>query len=220
MSLARPRATPEHPAAPARPFDINAHEHENNVFGMWVFLATELMLFGGLFTGYAAYRYLYGAVFRAASQHLHAELAALNTGLLILSSLAVALAIHSTQTGGRRGTALLLGLALALGTSFLVIKGYEYATHFQEGLMPGANFAWPAETARPAALFFSLYFLMTGLHALHMLIGLGLLAYLAFGAWRGHYTPERHAPLEVGGLYWHFVDVVWVFIFPLLYLIH
>jgi cytochrome c oxidase subunit III len=220
VSLAKPRATPEHAAAPARPFDVHAHAHETTVLGMWVFLATELMLFGGLFTAYAVYRYLYAPIFREASGHLHAELAALNTAVLILSSLTVALAIHSAQTGGRRAAAVLLGLTLLLGAAFLAVKGYEYFTHFQEGLLPGTNFTWPGEEQRAAALFFSLYYAMTGLHALHMLIGLGLIAYLAVGAWRGRYTARRHTPLEVGGLYWHFVDVVWVFIFPMLYLIH
>jgi cytochrome c oxidase subunit III len=219
VSLARPRATPEHPAASAGPFDLHAHEHGNTVFGMWVFLATELMLFGGLFTAYAVYRYVYSAVFQEASRHLHAELGAINTAVLILSSLMVALAIHSAQVGGRRSTALLLGLTLALGTAFLVIKGFEYLTDYREALVPGLNFTWPAETQRPAALFFTLYYIMTSLHALHMLIGLGLIAYVAVQAWRGRYTPERHTPLETTGLYWHFVDVVWVFIFPMLYLI-
>jgi cytochrome c oxidase subunit 3 len=220
VSLARPRATPEHPAAPARPFDAAAHAHETNVLGMWVFLATELMLFGGLFTGYAVYRYLYGSVFREASAHLHAELGAMNTAVLILSSLMVALAIHSAQTGGRRRTALLLGLTLALGVLFLAIKGYEYYSHFREGLVPGPEFAWEGEGRQPAMLFFTLYYIMTGLHAVHVLIGLGLVAYLAIGAWRGRYSAGHLAPLEVGGLYWHFVDVVWVFLFPLLYLLN
>jgi cytochrome c oxidase subunit 3 len=220
MSWARPRATPEHAAAPPRPFDSRAHAHATNVLGMWLFLATELMLFGGLFTGYTVYRFLYGAAFRAGSEHLNAEMGALNTGVLILSSLMVALALHAAQTGGRRSTALLLGLTLALGTLFLVLKGSEYFGHFQAGLVPGPGFVWEGEQPRAAALFFTLYYLMTGVHALHMLIGLGLIAVMAFNAWRGRYTPEQHTPLEVTGLYWHFVDVVWVFIFPMLYLIH
>ncbi len=220
MSWARPRATPERPAAPARPFDLHAHEHENNVLGMWLFLATELLLFGGLFTGNTVYRYIYGEAFREASQHLHAEMGATNTGVLILSSLMVALATHAAQTGGRRSTAVFLGLTLALGALFLVLKGSEYLGHFQEGLVPGPRFVWEGEQRRPAELFFTLYYIMTGVHALHMLIGLGLIAYMAIGAWRGRYTRERHTGLEMAGLYWHFVDVVWVFIFPMLYLIH
>ncbi len=220
MSLAKPRATPEHPAAPARPFDHHAHEHATSVLGMWVFLSTELLLFGGLFTAYAVYRYLYGAAFREASAHLNAEMGALNTGILILSSLMVALALHAAQTGGRRSTAVFLALTLLLGTLFLVLKGSEYYGHFREGLMPGAGFAWEGEQRRAAELFYMLYYIMTGLHALHMVIGLGLIALMAIGAWRGRLTAPHPTALEVTGLYWHFVDVVWVFIFPLLYLIH
>jgi cytochrome c oxidase subunit III len=197
--------------------------------GMWIFLATEVMFFGGLFCAYLIYRRLYFGDFGAASKSIDATLGATNTAVLICSSLTVVLAVWAAQIALRK---LLIGsliVTMLLGMVFLGIKGKEYKDKFEEHHVPGASFSFdhvpipghPDQYANPrhAEIFFALYFIMTGLHALHMIIGLGLFAWLLFMAWKGRFTPEYHTPIEIGGLYWHFVDIVWIYLFPLLYLI-
>jgi cytochrome c oxidase subunit 3 len=197
--------------------------------GMWIFLGTEVMFFGGLFCAYLIYRRLYFGDFGAASKSIDATLGATNTAVLICSSLTVVFAVWAAQTARRT---LLIGsliITMLLGMVFLGIKGKEYKDKFEEHHVPGASFSFdhvpvpshPDQYANPrhAEIFFSLYFIMTGLHALHMIIGLGIFAWLLFMAWKGRFTPEYHTPVEVGGLYWHFVDIVWIYLFPLLYLI-
>jgi cytochrome c oxidase subunit III len=209
----------ERPAPPSAQLDTPAYRQATEVLGMWVFLLTELMLFGGLFTVYAVYRYIYAEVFVEASRHLDSVIGVINTGLLILSSLTLALAIQSAQTGGRKIVAAFLFLTLALGLAFLGLKGIEYYRHYQEGLVPGARFVYLGEHPQQAQLFFLLYFSMTGTHAVHMVIGLGLVGIMFVRASRHHFSPQHYTPLELTGLYWHFVDILWVFLFPLLYLI-
>jgi len=197
--------------------------------GMWIFLATEVMFFGGLFCAYLIYRRLYFGDFGAASKSIDATLGATNTAVLICSSLTVVLAVWAAQIARRT---LLIGslvITMLLGMVFLGIKGKEYKDKFEEHHVPGASFSFdhvpipghPDQYANPrhAEIFFALYFIMTGLHALHMIIGLGLFAWLLYMAWKGRFTPEYHTPIEIGGLYWHFVDIVWIYLFPLLYLI-
>jgi cytochrome c oxidase subunit III len=197
--------------------------------GMWIFLSTEVMFFGGLFCAYLIYRRLYFGDFGAASKSIDATLGATNTAVLICSSLTVVLAVWAAQTALRK---LLIGsliVTMLLGMVFLGIKAKEYKDKFEEHHVPGASFSFdhvpipghPDQYANPrhAEIFFALYFIMTGLHALHMIIGLGLFAWLLFMAWKGRFTPEYHTPIEIGGLYWHFVDIVWIYLFPLLYLI-
>jgi cytochrome c oxidase subunit 3 len=186
---------------------------------MWVFLATEVLFFGGMFAAYAAYRALFPGAFGHASRHLDVTLGTTNTVVLITSSLTMALAVHAVQTGRRRGGALWLGLTMALGAIFLAIKGWEYARKLDEGLLPGPAFVYPGADAPQAELFFSLYFAMTGVHALHMVIGIGLLTWLVLRVRSGGVSAVYHTPVELSGLYWHFVDIVWIFLFPLLYLI-
>jgi cytochrome c oxidase subunit 3 len=186
---------------------------------MWIFLATEVLFFGVLFTAYATFRMLYPGSFTEASHHLNQTLGAINTAVLLCSSLSVALSVHAAQTGNRKRLTALLLLTVVLGTVFLGIKAYEYYVDYHEGLIPGLNFTFASPEAPYVELFFFMYFVMTGIHAFHMIIGLVLFLVLAFFAWRGRYTPEKHMPVELCGLYWHFVDVVWVFLFPLLYLI-
>ncbi len=194
-------------------------QHEAASLGMWVFLVTEVMFFGGVFTAYVVYRALFPEGFGHASNHLDVRLGTTNTAVLIGSSLTMALAVHAAQLGRRRG--LLLGLActMVLGSTFLVIKAYEYAHKFHEGLVPGPLFTYTGPDRRQTELFLSLYFAMTGLHALHMVIGLGMLTWLVREGRRGRFGPHYYTPVELGGLYWHFVDIVWIFLFPLLYLI-
>jgi cytochrome c oxidase subunit 3 len=194
-------------------------QREASSFGMWVFLVTEILFFGGLFTAYAVYRYQYPRGFAEASQHLDITLGTFNTAVLIVSSLTMALAVWCAAVGRRKGIVGFLLLTMALGGVFLGVKAVEYSHKFHDHLVPGPSFHFPGPNARPAEIFYSLYFTMTGLHAVHMIIGIGLLTVLVIQARKGRYTPEYHTPIEVSGLYWHFVDIVWIFLFTLLYLI-
>jgi cytochrome c oxidase subunit III len=197
--------------------------------GMWIFLGTEVMFFGGLFCAYLIYRSWYFGDFAAASTSIDAALGGTNTAVLICSSLTVVLAIWAAQTSRRGLMLLMLVLTMLFGVAFLGIKGVEYHDKFVEHHVPGASFSFehvpvpghPDQYANPhhAEIFFALYFIMTGLHALHMIVGLGVFSWLLWMAWQRRFTPEYHTPLEIGGLYWHFVDIVWIYLFPLLYLI-
>jgi cytochrome c oxidase subunit 3 len=223
---------------PAHQFDTMEQQKESSTLGMWLFLVTEIMFFGGLFTAYVIYRNMYPEAFAAASSTLNVPLGALNTGVLICSSLTMALAIRCAQVNARRGILLFLVLTMALGTTFLVVKAFEYHDKFVEHHVPGdvlntpfhfelehdekqaaAALAKDPLYQKHAEIFFSLYFIMTGIHATHMIIGLGILAVLMFYSQRGKFDPEYYNPLEMTGLYWHFVDIVWIFLFPLLYLL-
>lgn len=201
--------------------------------GMWLFLATELMFFGGMFCAYLVYRWSYPVEFGVGSRTLNLPLGAANTAVLICSSLTVALSIRATQMGKRTLTVILLLLTMVFGLTFLVIKGFEWNEKYEKHHIPGASFRLSAEDLKGVNVdpqnmqdfqartqtFYSLYFAMTGLHALHMIIGVGLFLYLTYATWKGTYTPGYYTPLENGGLYWHFVDIVWIYLFPLLYLI-
>jgi cytochrome c oxidase subunit III len=197
--------------------------------GMWLFLATEIMFFGGLFCAYLVYRHAYFGDFGAASKSIDPRLGATNTAVLICSSLTVVLAVWAAQTARKTLLVVMLGITMLFGLAFLGIKGIEYANKFEEHHVPGASFSFehvpipghPGEYANPrhAEIYFSLYFIMTGLHALHMIVGLGVFTWLFIMAWKGRFTPEWHTPVEIGGLYWHFVDIIWIYLFPLLYLI-
>jgi cytochrome c oxidase subunit 3 len=206
-------------SALAEQFRDLEQQREASSLGMWVFLVTEIMFFGGLFLVYTVARAMHPAAFAQASRHLDVTLGGANTAVLIVSSLTMALAVHASQVGRRKALIGFLAMTIALGCTFLVIKAIEYADKFHHHLVPGRAFSFPGPQARPAELFFSLYFAMTGLHALHMLIGVGVVAVLLVRTWRGRYTVEYHTPVEISGLYWHFVDIIWIFLFPLLYLI-
>ncbi len=208
------------PAALAEQFDSLEHQHETRVFGMWVYLMTELMLFGGLFAAYAIYRVVYPQAFAAGSSRLDTNLGAINTAVLILSSLMMALAVHSAQVGHRKSLLLFLVLTALFGTVFMGIKAVEYYHHYQDQLAPGVAFNYPGPLAGQMELFFMLYFAMTGLHAIHLTIGILLVAAMFVLSWRRHVSAQYWTPVELLGLYWHFVDIVWIFLFPLLYLIH
>jgi cytochrome c oxidase subunit III len=221
LSLSATHTGVQENAGLAHHFVSLEQQHEASRLGMWAFLATEVMFFGGLFTGYAVYRNMYPEAFRIASHHLDIGLGAANTAILIGSSLTMALAIRAAQVGNRRGQVSNLIATIALGMAFIVIKGFEYHHKWDDGLMPGPSFdvaKFGAEGPH-ARIFFSFYFVMTGLHAFHMVVGFGLLAWVARRAKRGDFTPRHHSALEMTGLYWHFVDLVWIFLFPLLYLI-
>jgi cytochrome c oxidase subunit III len=203
----------------AHHFESYEQQRESASLGMWVFLVTEIMFFGGLFAAYAIYRWSFPESFAAASRHLDVRLGTTNTAVLIGSSLTMALAVRAGQLGKRRGVVVFLALTLLLGSAFLGIKFYEYHEKVVEHLVPGHAFQFHDPGAPHAQMFFCLYFAMTGLHALHMVIGIGLLAVMVVLGSRGRFTPENHNALECSGLYWHFVDIVWIFLFPLLYLV-
>jgi cytochrome c oxidase subunit 3 len=208
----------------AHHFANQAEQKESAGLGMWVFLASEVMFFGGLFAAYAVYRSLYGAAFAQASHHLDPWLGGTNTVVLICSSLTMALAVHAAAHGRKRQLIGFLVATIVLGSIFLGIKAVEYHDKFVHHLVPGAGFQakelhLTGQAGRAAQIYFSLYFGMTGLHALHMVLGIAILLGLVVMSARGRYSPAYHAPVEMTGLYWHFVDIIWIFLFPLLYLI-
>jgi cytochrome c oxidase subunit III len=201
------------------PYEEAAQQHEAAQLGMWVFLATEIMLFGGIFMGVLVFRVAYGDVARTASGHLHLWVGGLNTAVLLTSSLTMVLAVAAAREGRVARTAWwLLGTA-ALGLAFLGIKGYEYRSEYAEGLMPGVGPSFPLEPG-PAELFFNLYFAATGLHALHLICGIAAVLVFAWAVGlRSLRLPARSTPVEGLGMYWHLVDIVWVFLYPVLYLV-
>jgi cytochrome c oxidase subunit III len=198
-------------------------QRESASLGMWVFLVTEVLFFGGMFMTYTLNRSTYPDIFGEASRSINLSLGAVNTIVLIGSSFTMAMAVWSSQVGRKQWVTLFLIATLALGSVFLSIKAIEYHEKFVEHHIPGLNFSFEPgasiATNAHAQLFFSLYFAMTGLHALHMIVGAGLLLWLIKQSLRGRFTVEYNTPVEIIGLYWHFVDIVWIFLFPLLYLI-
>jgi cytochrome c oxidase subunit 3 len=194
-------------------------QRETASLGMWIFMMTEVMFFGGLFLTYTVYRAKYPLAFAQASRELDVLKGGINTAVLIASSFTMALAVWASQVGKRKLLVLFIALTMILGGVFLGIKYFEYAHKFEAHLVPGPNFQFPGTEGARAQIFFSLYFGMTGMHAVHMIIGEGILLFLLIFAWRGKYTTKYHTPVENVGLYWHFVDIVWIFLFPLLYLV-
>jgi cytochrome c oxidase subunit 3 len=224
---------PRHHEALRHHFTDLDQQKEAAALGMWVFIAQEVLFFGGLFAAYVVYRHMYPVAFSAGSHHLSWKIGFVNTLVLIASSFTMAMGVYSAAIGkSRRVVAFLLGTVL-LGSVFLGVKYFEYGEKIRpclgDGertgcLVPGERFDpstvhLEGDEGRHAQIFFSLYFGMTGLHALHMIIGIPIILTIAFLAGRGRYTPEYHTPVEIVGLYWHFVDIIWIFLFPLLYLI-
>jgi cytochrome c oxidase subunit 3 len=237
----------EHHPALQHHFHTMGQQKEAAVVGMWVFLLTEILFFGGLFMAYLLYRTWYFEAFAEASRTVSIFWGGLNTAVLIFSSLTMALGVRSAQTNKRTATVGWLILTMILGAVFLGVKGIEYADKFEHHHVPGPNFVWahepepgvahePAAVGEPRAgehvvtmgpdqlqrvtqIYFSLYFTMTGLHALHMIVGIGMMMVITWMAWKGKFDSEYYTPVEMAGLYWHFVDIVWIFLFPLLYLV-
>ena len=201
-------------------FDTAEQQKDASTLGMWIFLITEVMFFGGMFLAYTIYRNIYPTVFGLASSSLNAVIGAINTAVLLCSSFTMVLAVRAAQLGQRKAIIIFLILTLLLGLVFLGVKAYEWNEKFQEHHIPGPSFHLEGtEMQGQAQLFFSLYFAMTGLHALHMVIGVCLLSWLIIATARGMFSAQYMTPVDVSGLYWHFVDIIWIFLFPLLYLI-
>jgi cytochrome c oxidase subunit 3 len=200
-------------------FDDLEQQHEASTLGMWLFLVTEVMFFGGLLLAYTLYRIWYPVAWALGSEELNIVLGGTNTVVLILSSLTMALAVRSAQTGAQKATVRWLLLTMTLGLTFLVIKFFEYKEKFELHHVPGPNFRFEGAESPHVQIFFSLYFALTGVHALHMIIGFVLLSVIATMAHKKKFSPEWYTPVELAGLYWHFVDIVWIFLFPLLYLV-
>lgn len=204
----------------AHHFESYEQQREASTFGVWLFIVQEIMFFGGLFMAYMVYRHAHPAAFAAASHELDIALGGFNTAVLIGSSLTMALGVRAAQLGQHKKIALFLLLTILLGGVFLGVKVVEYSAKFEHHLVPGPHFQWPDAANKPyAQMFYNLYFAMTGLHALHMIIGMAILAAMVPFARRGHWTPKNYNFVEGVGLYWHFVDIIWIFLFPLLYLI-
>jgi cytochrome c oxidase subunit 3 len=204
-------------------FDTAEQQKDASTLGMWVFLITEIMFFGGMFAAYTVYRTWYPRVFAVASTSLNAPIGAANTCILLFSSFTMVMAVRAGQLGKQKMIVLFLVLTLLFGFAFLGVKAVEWKEKFDEHHIPGQA-AFHLEGLPPtqqgnAQLFFSLYFAMTGLHAAHMVIGAGILMVLIWQARRGRYSADYYTPVDVAGLYWHFVDIIWIFLFPLLYLI-
>ena len=223
-------------------FESLEQQHQVAALGMWVFLATEVMFFGALFCGLAAYRYAYPVGFERGSEKLNWVIGGINTVVLLVSSLFMALAVHSAKHGRQRHVVLYLLLTAFLGLCFLGFKGYEYYNDYRENLIPGWRFddrEWVDAKYRPPGepapeeqkaslepgqvqhvkLFLSFYWIMTALHGLHVTLGIGAVLVMLVLAKRGHFSPAYYSPVDVTALYWHFVDTVWIFLLPMLYLL-
>ncbi len=240
----------EHEARPELRHHFADEEQQRNAasLGMWWFLGTEIMFFGGMFCAYLIYRIKYFPEFAAASRSLNLQIGALNTAVLICSSLTVAQAVRAAQMGKRKLQVPLLLATLFFGLVFLGVKAFEWHDKYTEHHIPTFDFnaknlirdnqklfgldklqndpskalelqRKEADIQQRSQIFFSLYFALTGMHAIHMIVGVGIFSVITWMAWKGRFTPEYHTPLEIAGLYWHFVDIVWIYLFPLLYLI-
>jgi cytochrome c oxidase subunit 3 len=208
----------DHPALQHHFQDLGVQAHAARL-GMWLFHATEILLFGALFVGYSLYRRLFPEGFVDASRLLSRQLGLVDTIILITSSFTMAMALHyGRERKAKLGTALLV-VTIGFGLAFLAVHSYEYYRDWSEGALPGQFFHVHEATAPGASMFYTLYFIMTGLHSLHVIIGAAVLAWVAVRCWRGEFSPEYHVPLELGGMYWHLIDLIWIFLYPLLYLI-
>jgi cytochrome c oxidase subunit 3 len=200
-------------------FDEPTQQKQASTLGMWQFLATEVLFFGVLFAAYTVCRYRFAEGFAEAARHTHVVYGTIETGVLLLSSCGAALALRDVELGGRRlATALLAGTA-ALGMVFLALHGVEYVSEYHEGLIPGLRFTHAGPHAPAVELFYCLYFFITGFHSLHVMIGVVLMATMGWMTWRGRLGPSYVTPLENAALYWHFVDIVWIFVYPMIYLV-
>jgi cytochrome c oxidase subunit 3 len=208
-----------HPVYLQHHFSDAGQQRESAKLGMWIFLLTEILLFGGLFVAYGIFRNWYPEMFLNAHKQLDIFLGTVNTVVLITSSLTMALAIRCTRVNQRKQTVYFLTVTLVLAATFLLIKYFEYAHKFELGQLPGKFYSFEGLVGNNPHIFFSIYFAMTGLHGLHVIIGMIVIIWMLQRTVRSHFSTEYYTPLEMTGLYWHLVDMIWIFLFPLLYLI-
>ncbi len=217
-----------HPAHLQHHFVSSEQQFDAAKMGMWLFLVTEILLFSGLFVTYTVYRVWHPEVFAKSAELLSWQMGGLNTIVLLASSFTVALGIHFAQKDNKKGLVINLVLTFLLALTFLIVKYFEYSSKFEHGVFPGAAFAphgishgvdYAAYNIPFAAQFFSIYFVMTGIHGFHVLVGMGLFTWITVRAIRGDFSSKYYTPVEICGLYWHLVDIIWIFLFPLLYLI-
>ena len=215
--------TEEHNPNLRHHFDTMAQQFDSATLGMWLFLLTEIMFFGGMFGAYSVYRSMYPEAFASTSKHMDAFWGGLNTAVLIVSSLTMVLAVRAARLGQQKALQIFLVLTMIFGLAFLGVKAIEYHAHWVERMVPywnwDPNYDGQPQYARQAQILFCFYFFMTGFHALHMVVGVSLMLVILTMARRGAFNAEYFTPVEISGLYWHFVDIVWIFLFPLLYLI-
>lgn len=199
----------------------NMHQQASSAkLGMWLFLAQEVLFFSALFTAYIIFRYLYPETFVAAHYLLDNKMGGINTVVLLTSSLTMALAVRNAQISNTKGIVLNLVATIAFACIFLVVKYFEYSHKFHLGLLPGEAYSYTGgEVPGRPEIFFSLYFCMTGLHGIHVIAGIIVLTWILIRAQKGHFNKDYYTPVENVGLYWHLVDLVWIFLFPLLYLV-
>jgi cytochrome c oxidase subunit 3 len=207
----------------AHHFESAAQEFSAAKMGMWLFLVTEILLFSGLFVAYTVFKNLYPEMWSEASKELNWKLGALNTVVLITSSFTMAMAVRAAQTnvnGEKKNQIVgLLAATIGLAGVFLVVKYFEYSHKFHVGTLPGEHYFYPGIKAANAHIFFGIYFLATGLHGIHVVIGMSILTWVLLRARKGHFYSQYYTPVELGGLYWHLVDLIWIYLFPLLYLV-
>ena len=212
-------------ALSGRPFEVAHHfdsadqQFDAGRMGIWLFLVTEILLFGGMFCAFAVFRSWYFESFVEAHHHLDKVMGCINTLVLIGSSLTMALAVRAAQKSESSKVVLLLALTLLCAATFLCIKYVEYSHKFHEGLLPGRYFHAEGFRTLHAGVFFAIYFMMTGIHGLHVIVGMGLITWVLVRARRGDFSSRYYAPVEGVGLYWHLVDLIWIYLFPLLYLV-
>ena len=221
MPVVHEAISPEEEVYLKHHFATPEQQMDADTLGMWTFLITEVLFFGGMFASYAVYRNMYYGAFASTSRYMDVTLGAANTAVLICSSLTMAMSVRAAQLSKRTELIRYLILTIIFGTAFLGVKAFEYHSKYVEHLIPGLGFQYEhfPQYEHNAQILFFLYFAMTGMHAVHMIVGLGLLAWLVWGAYRNKFNSFYFSPVEMIGLYWHFVDIVWIFLFPLLYLI-
>ena len=217
--MSQASATHEHPSYVQHHFVDADQQFESSKLGMWIFLVTEILFFGGLFAAYIIYRAWNPELYVLAAQQLDTTLGATNTLVLIASSLSMALGIYFMQKNNPTMSIRMMALTVVLALTFMVIKYFEYEHKMHLGIFPGEYYTYTGIDHPKAHIFFSIYYMMTGLHGVHVLIGVGLIIWLIMRARRGEFSSDYYTPIEITGLYWHLVDIVWIFLFPLLYLI-
>jgi cytochrome c oxidase subunit 3 len=206
-------------AAVQQQFDDASQQKEAAMLGMWAFIATEVLFFGVLFAAYVVCRWRFPLAFVEGSAHTDFAMGTAETAILLTSGCLSAIALRQIQLDRARQSAILLMITSALGAAFLVLHGMEYHDEFEEGLIPGIRFTQTGPDAHGVELFFSLYYVITGFHSLHVLIGVVLLLVMAIRTWRGAFSSAYYTPIEITGLYWSLVDIVWIFVYPAIYLV-